>query len=108
LGSEYQTALINVRLGAHVFRTSHRRKMNEHAMTDRAIASTYRAVRQQGGTGLPAYKAALAVVRERHPETPDNEAKEHVSHVIADASQRFPEWFWDGVGAGPVKKWWEH
>ena len=68
----------------------------------------YRAVRQQGGTDLPAYNAALNMFRERHSETPDGEARDWVSHLIADASQRFPEWFWDGVGVGPVKKWWEH
>ena len=69
------------------------------------VAAAYRAVRQQGDGDLPAYNAALDAFCDRHPETNDDEARERVGQIIFDASNRVPEWFWEGVSIGPRPRW---
>jgi len=66
--------------------------------TVRAVAIAYRRQRQAGQSDQPAYEAALAAYRERHPRTLDHEAAETASGMIASVAREHGAWFWRGVG----------
>ena len=46
-------------------------------------------------TDRPQIYDTYRAFRERHPETPDNEACERVAQIIFDASNRVPKWLWE-------------
>jgi hypothetical protein len=73
-------------------------------MDDReAIAHAYNAVRRTGGLDYPAFQAAVAAYRRRHPDISERAAELTVARLITDAATYIPEIIWDGVGSGPVK-----
>ena len=73
-------------------------------MDDReAVAHAYNAVRRTGGLDYPAFQAAVAAYRRRHPDISERAAELTVSRLITDAAAYIPEIIWDGVGSGPIK-----
>ena len=52
-----------------------------------AVALAYRRVMRETGADLPAYRAALAVYRGRHPEVAEGDAGDAVAGMIAVAAQ---------------------
>jgi len=68
-----------------------------------AIARAYSAVRRTGALDYPAWLAAVAKYRERHPEASTREAHVQTARLISDAAIYLPEITWDGVGSGPIK-----
>jgi hypothetical protein len=52
------------------------------------VATAYREKRKAGEHDLPAYNAALAVFRARHPDMPDGEASKAVAKLIFQAGEK--------------------
>ena len=74
-------------------------------MDDReAVAWAYNAVRRAGGLDYPAFQAAVAAYRRRHPDILERASEMTVSRLITDAATFIPEVIWDGVGSEPVKR----
>jgi hypothetical protein len=73
--------------------------------TLRAVATAYRARRQEGASDGPARDAALAELRGRAPDLTDQAAREAVSLIIARAATEAPVWFWRGTCHGWPPPW---
>ena len=69
-----------------------------------AIAHAYNSIRRTGALDNPAWLAAVAKYRERHPEASTREVHVQTTRLISDAAIFLPEITWDGVGTGPIKR----
>jgi len=56
-----------------------------------AIAHAYNAVRRTGALDYPAWQAAVAAYRRRHPEVSERVAGIEAGRLIADAATYIPE-----------------
>ena len=64
-------------------------------MTTYASAvTTYRTARLAGAGDLPAWERAVSVYREQHPDLADDELRQAVANLIAEATQADPIAFW--------------
>jgi len=69
-----------------------------------AVARAYNAVRRTGQPDLPAYRAALAVYRERYRNVPERDAGREVGWLIYSASVEIPDVIFEGMGSGPTPR----
>ena len=56
--------------------------------------TAYRTARLAGDTDLPAWERAVSAHRETHPNLADDDLRQAVAHMIADATQADPLGFW--------------
>ncbi len=54
----------------------------------------YRSARFAGAGDLPAWERAVSVYREQHPDLADDELRQAVANLIAEATQGDPIAFW--------------
>ncbi len=56
--------------------------------------TAYRSARLAGAGDLPAWERAVSVHRETHPDLADDELRQAVANLIAEATQADPLAFW--------------